>query len=128
MGFKYTQEITRLDGHMLAHIAHENHPHHIFLSQAQQFFALPVRLQPRLVANDDGAAQIKLGRTILEKIGHRGCLFEPFRLQCLGRRSRGRNGNHTMPSLIQAALHFPLHSRFPSTRHAPRSATLIRGV
>jgi hypothetical protein len=113
---------------MLPDIAHENDPHVMFLSKTQQFFTLTVRLKARFVANDYDTSQIKLGGTILEKIGNRGRVLEPFRLQRLCRRGRGRNGNHSMPSLIQAAPHFPLQGGFSSTRHAPRAATLILGV
>ena len=51
VGFEDAQEVARLNGHMLANITDENHPHLMLLSQPEQRFALPVRLQPRLVAN-----------------------------------------------------------------------------
>ena len=80
VSFKHAQEVACLDRNMLPDIANENSPHVVFLSQAQQFFPLTVRLQAGLIANDHRTTQIKLGGTVLQKIGHRGCHFEPFRL------------------------------------------------
>jgi hypothetical protein len=60
VSFENSQKIACLDRNMLPDITDKNHPHVVFLRQPQQFFALPIRLQARFVANDNCAAQIKL--------------------------------------------------------------------
>ena len=80
VSFKDAQEVARFHGNVLPDIANENHPHVVFVSQAQQCFTLTVRLQARLIADDNRSAQIKLGRTIQEKVGNGGRVLEPFRL------------------------------------------------